>query len=122
MARRPPDPGRGAGRACGAALLHRWGGRGPGGRFTRVLLLVRRERTFPNSEALREAARAVPGDLLLVETDSPFLAPQPLRGRDNAPANVGIVVDALAAARSERPERVGWATLANARRAFSLPG
>lgn len=57
-----------------------------------------------------------------METDSPFLAPQPLRGRDNAPANVGIVVDALAAARSERPERVGWATLANARRAFSLPG
>jgi TatD DNase family protein len=44
--------------------------------------------TFPKADQLREAARAVPDELLLVETDSPFLAPQPVRGRPNEPANV----------------------------------
>ena len=77
--------------------------------------------TYPPNDGLREAASRVPRDLLLVETDSPFLAPQPLRGRDNAPANVGTVLEALAEARGEDPAVLARATLANARRAFSLP-
>ena len=44
--------------------------------------------TYPKADALREAAAAVPEDRLLVETDSPFLAPQPVRGKPNQPANV----------------------------------
>jgi TatD DNase family protein len=53
--------------------------------------------TYPKAEALRDAARLVPDELLLVETDSPFLTPQPVRGRPNEPANVvhtaGVVAD-----------------------------
>ena len=44
--------------------------------------------TYPKSDVLREAAAEVPDDLLLVETDSPFLSPQRVRGRRNQPANV----------------------------------
>jgi TatD DNase family protein len=44
--------------------------------------------TYPKAGPLQEAARRVPADLLLVETDSPYLAPQPVRGKPNAPANV----------------------------------
>ena len=44
--------------------------------------------TYPRAEDLREAARAVPGDRILAETDSPYLAPQGLRGTANDPANV----------------------------------
>jgi TatD DNase family protein len=52
--------------------------------------------TYPKGEGLREAARLVPDELLLVETDSPFLAPQPYRGRPNQPANVVATAEALA--------------------------
>ena len=55
--------------------------------------------TYPKAEALREAARLVPEELLLVETDSPFLAPQPVRGKPNQPANVVEVAERLAAER-----------------------
>lgn len=74
--------------------------------------------TYPRNGHLREAAAAVPLDRLLVETDSPFLAPQPLRGRDNTPANVVHVIEELARVRGERAEDVRDATTANARRAF----
>ncbi len=74
--------------------------------------------TYPGSTHLREAAAAVPPERLLVETDSPFLAPQPLRGRDNAPANVGLVVKGVARARGEEPDAVVRATAENARAAF----
>jgi TatD DNase family protein len=57
--------------------------------------------TFPRAEALREAARIVPGDRLLVETDSPYLAPVPHRGTRNEPAHVVRVVDTLARVRGE---------------------
>jgi TatD DNase family protein len=77
--------------------------------------------TYPGSDALREAVPEVPPELLLVETDSPFLAPQALRGRDNAPANVALVVEAVAAARGADPADVAELTAANARRAFGLP-
>jgi TatD DNase family protein len=55
--------------------------------------------TFPRADGIREAARIVPDDRLLVETDSPYLAPVPLRGRRNEPAHVVKVVEAVAALR-----------------------
>jgi TatD DNase family protein len=55
--------------------------------------------TYPSSDELRETARLVPDELLLVETDSPFLAPQPVRGKPNQPANVVEVAEAVAAER-----------------------
>ena len=77
--------------------------------------------TYPKSAGLRDAAAVVPDDLLLVETDSPFLAPQALRGQPNAPANLGYVVAAVAEARGEAPAEVASRTLDNARVAFGLP-
>jgi TatD DNase family protein len=55
--------------------------------------------TYPKSDDLRETAELVPNDLLLVETDSPFLAPQPMRGKPNQPANVVEVAEQLASDR-----------------------
>jgi len=74
--------------------------------------------TYPKNEHLREAAAAVPLDRVLVETDSPFLAPQRLRGRDNEPSNVLDVIEAVALARDEPVEIVRETTAANARKAF----
>ena len=74
--------------------------------------------TYPKNEHLRAAAASVPLDRILVETDSPFLAPQRLRGRDNAPSNVLDVIEAIATAREEPVESVRETTAANARKAF----
>ncbi|MEZ5285519.1 MAG: TatD family hydrolase [Vicinamibacterales bacterium] len=57
--------------------------------------------SFPKSEELRAAARVVPADRLLVETDSPYLAPVPFRGKRNEPAHVVRVAEAVARARGE---------------------
>ena len=77
--------------------------------------------SFPNAEDLRGAARRVPSDRLLVETDAPFLSPVPQRGRPNEPARVAFVGAAVAAARDETVEEVARRTRANARRLFGLP-
>jgi TatD DNase family protein len=77
--------------------------------------------TYPKNAGLRQAAAEVPADLLLVETDSPFLAPRRFRGKPNAPANLGDVVTAVAEARTEEPAEVAALTVANARTAFDLP-
>lgn len=74
--------------------------------------------TYPKNEHLREAAGAVPLDRILLETDSPYLAPQRIRGSDNTPANVLAVLDVIASVRGERSEVVCDATTANARAAF----
>jgi len=74
--------------------------------------------TYPKNAHLREAAASVPLEAILVETDSPFLAPQRLRGRDNVPGNVLDVVEAVANARGEDVRTVLEATVSNARRAF----
>ncbi len=74
--------------------------------------------TYPKNQHLRDAAATVPLGRLLSETDSPFLSPQKLRGRDNAPSNVVAVIEGLASARSEPFETVRDATSANARAAF----
>ena len=76
--------------------------------------------TFSNAVALREAARAVPADRILVETDSPYLAPQPMRGARNEPANVVHTVRVLAEARGATVEAVAAQTHANAAVAFGL--
>jgi TatD DNase family protein len=55
--------------------------------------------TYPKAEPIREAAQIVPSDRLLVETDSPFLAPQPVRGKPNQPANVVATAERLAEVR-----------------------
>jgi len=75
---------------------------------------------FKNADALRAAVRVVPGDRLLVETDAPYLAPVPHRGRRNEPALVRVVAQAVAAARGEPLAVVAEATTANARRLFRL--
>jgi TatD DNase family protein len=75
--------------------------------------------TYPKNEHLRQAAIATPKDRLLVETDSPFLAPQPLRGRDNAPQNVLHTLASLAEARDEPLDALVAATASNAEAAFS---
>jgi len=75
--------------------------------------------TYPKNEHLRQAAIATPKDRLLVETDSPFLAPQPLRGRDNAPQNVLHTLASLAQLRDEPLDVLVDATARNAGAAFS---
>src|SRR3989441_6483434 len=74
--------------------------------------------TYPKNEHLRAAAAAVPLDRLLVETDSPFLVPQKLRGRANAPQNVLLTLGTLAEVRGMRVEDLVAATADNARTAF----
>ena len=69
----------------------------------------------------REAARRVPADRLLAETDSPYLSPQPRRGRPNEPANVVHTAGALAEARGDDPTDLAARLDANAAAAFSLP-
>lgn len=76
--------------------------------------------TYPKAEDLLAAARAVPADRILAETDSPYLAPQPRRGRPNEPANVVHTVAALAQARGEDPDELAAQIDENAARAFSL--
>lgn len=66
--------------------------------------------TFPKAEALRQAVAGVPEDRLLVETDSPYLAPVPFRGRRNEPSYVARVVEQLAAVRGVSPAAIGEAT------------
>ena len=77
--------------------------------------------TFPKAEALRSAAARVPATRILAETDSPYLAPQPRRGRPNEPANVVHTVDVLAAARGKSSDELAAQIDANASVAFSLP-
>ena len=74
--------------------------------------------TYPKADALRESARLVPEELLLVETDSPFLAPQSVRGRPNQPANVVEVAELLAAERGITYEALERVVEANAARVF----
>ncbi|HEX2295277.1 MAG TPA: TatD family hydrolase [Actinomycetota bacterium] len=78
--------------------------------------------TFKSAGALRELAATVPGDRLLVETDSPYLAPVPHRGKPNEPAHVVFVGTAVAEARGETVGAVAETTARNAQRLLALPG
>jgi TatD DNase family protein len=74
--------------------------------------------TYPRSEAIREAAAIVPDDQVLVETDSPFLAPQPVRGKPNQPANVVATAERLAEVRGLAYGELERTVEANAARVF----
>jgi len=77
--------------------------------------------TYPKATELRTAAARVPSERILAETDSPYLAPQPVRGRPNEPANVMHTLAVLAEARGEDPDELERAIDANAKAAFGLP-
>jgi TatD DNase family protein len=79
--------------------------------------------TFKNSAALREIAKQVPLDRLLVETDAPYLAPEPLRGRSNEPAYVAHTAARLAAVRGVSEAEIARVTTVNFGRLFKkVPG
>lgn len=78
--------------------------------------------SFPNAGDVRDAARIVPADRLLIETDAPYLAPVPHRGKPNEPALVGVVGAALAAARGAEPEAIAALTSENAGRVYGFDG
>ncbi len=76
--------------------------------------------TYPSAGALREVARALPADRLLVETDCPFLAPMPQRGKRNEPALVTRTAEVLAGARGIPPEELARQTSENFCRFFHI--
>ena len=76
--------------------------------------------TYPKAPELREAARAVPADRILAETDCPYLAPQPVRGKRNEPAYVVHTVASLAETRGEDPGELAQRIDDNARAALGL--
>ena len=76
--------------------------------------------TFTANQGLREAVATAPAELLLVETDAPFLTPMPYRGRPNAPYLVPLTVRTLAQARGADLVALCTAIAANGRRAFGL--
>jgi TatD DNase family protein len=75
---------------------------------------------YPKAEDLREAARRVPGDRILAETDAPYLAPPPHRGRPNQPAYVMRTLEVLAGERGVEPVALEAQIDANATRVFGL--
>jgi TatD DNase family protein len=76
--------------------------------------------TFRTAESLREVARALPHDRVLIETDTPYLAPVPFRGRQNEPSYVIKVAELLANLWNVPLERVAGQTTSNFERAFSV--
>lgn len=76
--------------------------------------------TFPNAAAVQEAARKQPADALLVETDAPYLAPAPKRGKRNEPAYVAHTAARIAELRGEDPEALAHRAYANSLRVFGL--
>jgi len=77
--------------------------------------------TYPKALELREAAAAVPAERILAETDSPYLAPQPLRGKRNEPANVLHTLAVLAEVRGDEVAALEQQIDRNASAAFALP-
>ncbi len=77
--------------------------------------------TFPRADGVRDAVRRIPLERILVETDSPYLAPVPFRGRRNEPAHVVHVARKVAEILGKSYEEVAWATGRNAISLFRLP-
>lgn len=78
--------------------------------------------TYPKAQNLRDVAKEISLDMLLVETDSPYLAPQPQRGRRNEPAHVAEVARTIGNVRNLPADEVASATSGNFRRFFGLAG
>lgn len=76
--------------------------------------------TYRKSDELRQTAVAIPLDRVLVETDSPYLAPIPLRGKRNEPANVKLTATTLAETRGMTLDELGTQTTRNARELFRI--
>ncbi|GAB4125155.1 MAG: TatD family hydrolase [Sideroxydans sp.] len=76
--------------------------------------------TFKNAASIKEVAQRIPLDRMLIETDSPYLAPVPHRGKTNQPAYVKHVAEEIATLRGISPEEVGQATTQNFKRLFHL--
>ncbi|GIT73444.1 MAG: hypothetical protein Ct9H300mP28_32580 [Pseudomonadota bacterium] len=76
--------------------------------------------TFKNAEDLREVVRWIPLDRLLLETDSPFLAPVPYRGKPNKPSNIPVIASFIAELRKIPIEHLAEKTSENAHRLFSI--
>ena len=78
--------------------------------------------TFKKSEEIRDAAKNIPEDRILVETDSPYLAPVPHRGKTNEPSNVRFVAETVAEVRGKPLEEIARITRENTMRLFDLKG
>lgn len=76
--------------------------------------------TFKKTKEIHEAAKNTPMDKFLVETDAPYLAPEPLRGTQNEPANTLYTVEAIARYKDINPDEVAQATYQNALRVFGI--
>ena len=76
--------------------------------------------TFKNSITPKEVAREVPLDRLLLETDSPYLAPHPLRGTVNEPSNIRFVLDAISDIKNVSKKHVAEVTYNNALKLFKI--
>ena len=76
--------------------------------------------TFKNANEIQEVAKKMPLERLLIETDSPFLAPEPLRGKQNEPKNVRIIAEFLAHLRSQPIDKIIGASADNAKRLFGI--
>ena len=110
--------------ACPQGVMHCWGGTPEDmmgflglGLYISFSGVV----TFPKADATHACARQVPADRYLVETDCPFLAPVPRRGKRNEPAYVAAVAARVAELRGESVEQVRHTSTANAARLFRLP-
>jgi TatD DNase family protein len=119
----PPRAGGTKGGRCG--VLHSYAA-GPD-RLDEVLALgfyvgISGPVTFKKADLLRQVAAQVPIDRLLIETDSPYLTPEPHRGKRNEPAHVRYVAQTIARARHVTERKVALATTDNARRLFGIHG
>ena len=76
--------------------------------------------TFKNAPDIKEVAKKLPLERMLIETDSPFLAPEPLRGKQNEPKNVRIIAEFLAHLRSQPIDKIIGASAENAKKLFGI--
>ena len=109
---------------CPAGVMHCWGGTPEEmHQFLELGFYISFSGTvtFPKAEPTHDCARQVPEDRFLVETDCPFLAPVPRRGKRNEPAFVASVASRVAELRGVDLESVAFSSTANARRLFGLP-
>jgi TatD DNase family protein len=132
---RPSDGSDDAWEDCLTLLRERWAGSGLGGIlhcFTGTMAHATRALdmgfmisfagnvTFPKAQQIRDAAREVPLDRMLIETDSPFLAPVPHRGKRNEPSFVKEAARQIGEIRGQSMEDIGFQTANNFYRFFSL--